>query len=246
MHRCYVAPEHWSSGDTRLGPEEARHLLQVLRMEQGQHLEVFNGQGEVAPAELISVQDGQAVVCIGAIRQVPAPAVRYTLYQGLPRTQRMELIVQKAVELGFHRIVPLYTRHSLIRWNPDQAHKKITRWKRIALNAAKQCGNPYLLDIEEPLSFTDWAARGSVEKKPVFFGSLHGDARPLKAAVHAVRATAPSQVGCLVGPEGDFSREELETVHALGLCPVTLGPRVLRSETAALYMMTVITYEWTG
>jgi 16S rRNA (uracil1498-N3)-methyltransferase len=240
--RCFITPSDWTGDEITLSPEESHHLLHVLRARPGQTIEVFNGAGGTGLAEVRAVAGKCVTVAVRERRSVPRPAAQFTLVQALPREQKMDLIVQKATELGAAAIVPVLTEHAVVRLKPDQAAEKQERWTRIVLNAAKQSGVAWLPEVRTPQPLSAFLA-----SRPAFdaflLGSLAEGAEPVGDVLRRIRGSART-IAFAVGPEGDFSAGEIDAFRAAGAVPVSLGASVLRAETAALYALSVLRYEF--
>ncbi len=242
--RCFITPSDWTSDEIVLSPDESHHLLHVLRARPGQTVEIFNGSGGAGSAEIRAVAGKRVTVVVRERRSVPRPAVDLSLIQALPREQKMDLIVQKATELGVTSIVPVLSEHAVVRLEAGQAVEKQERWRRIALNAAKQSGVAWLPEIRAPQPLSDFlAARPACDA--FLLCSLAEGVEPARDVLQRIRATARS-VAVAVGPEGDFSEGELAAFCAAGALPVSLGRSVLRAETAALYALSILRYEFGG
>jgi 16S rRNA (uracil1498-N3)-methyltransferase len=239
--RCYAEPAAWTSDVIELGTEEAHYLRDVLRAKPGQVLRIFDGQGREADAELVEVLRRGARVRVLQQRYVPPPSTALVLVQALPREQKMDLIVQKATELGAARILPVISERSLVRLSEHDLAAKRERWERIALNAAKQCGSCWIPEIRKPAPLHDRIC--DMERPGLFLlASLLPDAEPLREVLHRALATRPPSVAVLIGPEGDFTAGESAAARNAGAVGVRLGPLTLRSETAALFAMSVVRY----
>jgi 16S rRNA (uracil1498-N3)-methyltransferase len=234
-HRFLLAPSAWSSGV--LEGDEARHLAQVLRIRAGEGITVFDGGGRRAPARVLAVSRDRVELELGeVVPPVPAtPAI--TLAQAVPKGKNMDLIVQKAVEMGVSRIQPLVTRHTIVQPGEGKADK----WRRTALEACKQCGQDLLPEICEPLTFTQWLAAGCVDGLRLI-ASLAPGSRPLREVLRDHPGTVAATL--LIGPEGDFSAEETTAALGTGFVPVSFGQVVLRVETASLYGISALRYEF--
>ncbi len=220
-----------------LSPEESHHLVRVLRVETGQELTLFDGQGARAKAAITDVSKKAVTARITARETFPPPAVEITLIQALPKPGRFELVLQKATELGVRRIQPILSAHTVTR--PKNPEKQLERWQTIIRNAAQQCGTAWLPELnplqplaEVPLGFD-----------VAFIGSLHPNAKPFHDAFAALDRTAPETAALLIGPEGDFTEEEVCAAVAAGATPVTFGQQILRTETAAIFGLSVMAYE---
>lgn len=239
MARFFLSPEAWG-GEGLLEGDEARHLGQVLRAGEGECVTVFDGRGRSADAEVLEVTKRAVRLQLGEVRQAEAPRPAVTLAQAVPKGKTMDLIVQKAVELGVAVIQPLVTRHGVAR--PDA--RKAEKWRRVALEACKQCGQDWLPELREPLDLMAWLAgqdRDAVELRLI--ASLAEGVRPMREVLR--EAGMSEQVVVLVGPEGDFSSEETRAALESQYRPLSLGPLVLRVETASVFCLAAIRYEFT-
>jgi 16S rRNA (uracil1498-N3)-methyltransferase len=243
MRRCLVESMDWSSPRVPLPEAETHHLVHVLRVGEGETVSLFDGHGVEAPAVLRREQDGTFALELQAEpRTVPHPRVRMTLLQALPKGRRMDLIVEKATELGVLRVVPTITDRVVARPYPSKAASRTARWHRVAAGAAKQCQTPYVPEISEPTSYLN-ALRIGASADLFLVGALEGDPTPLKARLRALPSPPPSTVALLIGPEGDLTPSELAEARDAGAQPVSFGPLTLRVETAALYGIGAVLYE---
>lgn len=236
MARFYLPPDAWEN--PALTGDEARHLSQVLRMKAGDSLIVFDGKGRRAAAEVLEVSRDRVPLKVGDVLPSDLPMPAITLAQAIPKGKNMDLIVQKSVELGIAAIQPLVTRYTVVQPGEGKSEK----WRRNALEACKQCGQDTLPEIAEPLGFERWI--GSQQDAPglKLIASLAPGARPLREVLRAHPGTA--QATFLVGPEGDFSAEETDAAIAAGYLPVSLGSIVLRVETATIFCLSALRYEF--
>ena len=242
MPRFYVSPAEWPQERIRLAPEPAHHLLNVLRCRAGDPVTIFDGRGHEAGARVADTGRGTAVLEVGARSEQPPPRVAIVLVQALPKAQKMDLIVQKATELGASAVQPVSTARSLLRLDGEPALERVRRWQKIAIGAAEQCGTlwvPQVEPIRDLASFLE-ADHGCV---PLLLASLAPDARPMAAALREIRPGGRQRVGILIGPEGDLTPEEVQAARQAGAVAVSFGSRVLRTETAALYALSVLDYE---
>lgn len=240
--RCYVPPASWHAHELDLPPEEVHHLHTVMRARMGEPVVAFDGCGRSADCEILELDRRHARLRVIQQREQPHPKPEFILLQGLPREQKMDFLIQKATELGVHRIRPVQTDHAVVRLREDLEAPKRERWQRIALNAAKQCGTPWIPEIEpvQPLL----ACLTDMPRVDVLIVcSLEPDAQPLRAVLQSARESAPASVAILVGPEGDFSARERAAARNAGGRAVRLGDSILRSETAAIFVLSVLTYE---
>jgi 16S rRNA (uracil1498-N3)-methyltransferase len=209
----------------------------VLRLKLGDTLNVFDGSGHEAQARITEIAKDSVRLTILQQSSTPALPCRITLAQAIPK-KNMDLIVQKATELGVSSIVPLVSDRSVVK--PDEDSKKTERWREIALEACKQCGNNWLPEIEAPQQAHDYLA--SLPKHDLkLIASLQPDAKPLKTILG--EPANQKSVLILIGPEGDFTPAELSLAKSAGCLPLSLGPLVLRAETAAIYALSILHHE---
>ena len=216
-----------------LPPTAARHV-QVLRMQPGHTLTLFNGEGGEFSAHVQHMGRSDVRVLVGEHRNVECEAaVQVHLAVGMPANERMDWLVEKATELGVHRITPLMTERSVIRLSGERAEKKQTHWQAVAASASEQCGRNRVPVIDLPERLDTWLARQTPTAE-VMHGvlSLHASTQPLPR----LRETcAPTSSWVLLnGPEGGLTDAEDAAARAKGFAALTLGTRVLRAETAAL------------
>jgi 16S rRNA (uracil1498-N3)-methyltransferase len=239
MHRFHLPPEAWDSAV--LGESESHHCADVLRLSPGDKVAVFDGCGREARAEISSVERGRVSLKLSAPAKTPPPPCRITLAQAVPKGKNMDLIVQKAVELGAARIAPLLSDRTVVQLEGNDTDRKRSKWQAVALEACKQCGQNHLPEVSEPLSVRAFLEREE-KKGLLLIASLQPDARPIKTVL-AEHGAAPAAATILVGPEGDFTPAEIALAKSHGCLPVTLGPIILRTETAAIYCLSVLAHE---
>jgi 16S rRNA (uracil1498-N3)-methyltransferase len=238
MHRFYLP----NLQQPVLSAAEAHHALHVLRLKVGDTLNVFDGRGHEAQARIAETAEDTVRLKVLTHSSTPALPVRITLAQAIPK-KSMDLIVQKATELGVAVIVPLASERTLVKLDDDS--KKMDRWREIALESCKQCGNNWLPEIQPPQKAHGFL--GSLPKYDLkLIASLQPDAQPLKAILSGTPTpghTGNPSVLILIGPEGDFTPAELNLAKSAGCLPLSLGPLVLRAETAAIYALSILHHE---
>lgn len=244
MKRCFLAPDKWQEDTAFLSEAESRHLIGVLRAHAGTQIEILDGAGRAGFAEVVDPNKKRAEIRIAAQTIADATVPRRILAQALVREQQMDSLIQKAVELGVHEIWPLQTDHAVVKIRPAETEKKLARWRAVALASCKQSGNPWLPIIAPVRNLTDVLADLQEASGAVCFGALQANAHPLPTYFGRLRQENCPQVTMLIGPEGDFSAAEIKALLAAGAHPVTLGPRVLRVETAALFFLAALEYAW--
>jgi 16S rRNA (uracil1498-N3)-methyltransferase len=240
--RCYIHRDAWNKPSVDLSDDESHHLLHVLRVKVGQKIEVFNGEGGTGIASVETTGRDAVTVRILERAEQKRPGVQFALIQALPREQKMDLIIQKATELGASEILPVTTEHAVVQLKQDRSEGKRERWEKIALNAAKQCGTAWLPKISTAQSLPAFLS-GHRHFDALLVCALDENTRPIRDALQSIKSRPMASVGVLVGPEGDFSAAEMESIRAAGAIPVSLGGSVLRSETAAIYALSVLRYE---
>lgn len=244
MPRFFLPPPAWldSGCQPALTGDEARHLSQVLRIQAGAVIRVFDGAGHHADAEVLQVSRDRVSLRLGTahVQRPTHPVI--TLAQAIPKGKNMDLIVQKAVELGIASIQALVTRHTIV--HPGEG--KPGKWRRTALEACKQCGQDLLPTIPDPQPFDLWIATCSGASTPhpglQLIASLTPGARPMRDVLHEHSGTTHATL--LIGPEGDFSPDESAAAIAAGFQPISLGSIILRVETAALFCLSALRYEF--
>lgn len=238
----FAAPEELQRELCELSPESSHHLARVLRVQVGQEVSVFDGRGRGADAEVESVSKKCVVLRILKRWQREPHRVNITLVQSLPKGAKLDLILQKAVELGCSKIIPLQTQNAIVKLKATDAGQKRERWEKIILNAAEQCGTCWLPEVA-PVCTVNELLPELGEYDLVLIGALDDDTRPLKTVLREADERGIKRVAVLIGPEGDFTPEEMSSFREAGATGVTFGPQILRTETAALYALSALSYE---
>lgn len=245
MTRCFVNPAQWNQPEISLSPEESHHLLSVLRAGRGKQITLFNGQGQVATGRLLGTKKGQVRVKIleDTRHNVPHPSVSITLIQAVPKHSLMDFIIQKATELGVSAIAPVLTERVIVRWTDREIQKRHTRWQRIALEAVKQCGLNWFPDIQPAVPLSDLLPQLSLFDQCIV-ASLHQKARPFREVINTMNRKTIKTIALVIGPEGDLAEHETKAMLSAGAVLARFGPNILRVETAALYGLSLLTYEF--
>jgi 16S rRNA (uracil1498-N3)-methyltransferase len=245
MHRFYISPETWNPRELTLLGGEAHHARDVLRMKRGDRAVLFNGRGREITAEIVDLAKGEVRLRKLTENETPSLRCRITLGQAIPKGKNMDLIVQKAVEIGAAEIAPLVSERTIVDLDKEEAAQKREKWQQVAIEAAKQCGQNWLPAIQTPRKVKDFFAQHSTHDVRLI-GSLQPDALHLKGVLADYRernGDRPQTILMMVGPEGDFTPAELALAKSHGCRPITLGPIILRVETAAIYCLSVLSYE---
>ena len=217
----------------------ANHIMRVLRLRSGEALTVFDGSGGEFGARIEEFRRDSVVVAVDDHRLLERESpLRLTLAQGISRGERMDWVIQKATELGTSRIVPLFTKRSMVRLDEKQADRKLQHWRAVAIAACEQCGRNRIPELAAPVDFFDvLPAEASGATRLLL--SPTGDLR-IEDLGQDVRQGASKGITVLIGPEGGLEDVEQEAALAAGFKAVRLGPRVLRTETAAIAALTII------
>lgn len=234
--RIYLAGA-WSEGSTlRLDERAAHYVAHVLRKKPGDELVLFNGSANECRARILAVRKADVEVVVGECRAVaresPLDAV---LAQGVSRGERMDYAVQKAVELGVRRIVPLFTEHSVVRLDDERRARRVEHWQAVAISACEQCGRTRVPAVDGITELSAWLPTTEGVRLV-----LHPDGARRLSELPPPRG----HVTLLVGPEGGLSGREVDQAVAAGFVPVCLGPRTLRTETAGVAALTALQVLW--
>ena len=271
LHRFYLPPGSTRGDSLRLDGREAHHALRVLRLKRGELVAVLDGVGNEFLCAVENSSRDAVTLSVSLKNFTPPPPCSITLLQAVPRGKIIESIIQKAVELGARRIVPLLTERVVTQLDDEDAGNKRDKWQQVAVEAIKQCGATWLPRIEAPTTIENFLAAdrssgrqtvrlvrenekcGSLPKAatPTPFelalvGSLQKERRHPRECFQEFQAKhgrLPQSVGVWIGPEGDFTLAELEAIQAAGALPISLGRLVLRVETAAIYCLSILNYE---
>lgn len=227
-----------------LDAEQSHHCVQVMRQAVGDLFAVFDGHGAEAKARITEISRDEVKFQVLAKASSPRPAHPVWLAQALTKAKSMDLIIEKATELGVSELAPLQSDHSVAHVEDEKASAKVEKWQKLTIEAAKQCGQNWLPIIRPPHAPKDFVTaipKGAVK----LIASLQNEARPLKTALReqlqGVKPGTPIVV--MIGPEGDFTPAEIGQARSAGFIPVSLGKIILRAETAAFFALSAIAYE---
>ena len=245
MPRFYIDPESWDESNLRLEGDEFHHCVNVLRLQSGDPVVVFDGLGMEIQTSIKDISKKVAYLDLNNQERIISPArkTKIALAQAIPKGKNMDLIIEKGTELGVNHIYPFISERTIIRLNQSDSIKKQEKWQRVAIEACKQSGQNWLPKVEQPqklLSMIDSLIR---EFDLVLIASLQPAAKHLKQILLNRTTKHPESILILIGPEGDFTSSETAKAIGAGAESMTLGPITLRTETAAIYSLSVVAHE---
>jgi 16S rRNA (uracil1498-N3)-methyltransferase len=242
VQRYFVEPSAVTDSRVSITGDDVKHIVRVMRMEAGEEVIVCDGLGHAYRVQLTDLGDTSVQgKIVEILAQSPESNVKITLAQGLPKGDKMELIVQKGTEVGINRFIPLDMARCVVQYDAKKEQKRRERWQKIAKEAAEQAHRNLIPSIGEPMSFKQLMS--ALDGFDLVVVPYEGEkARGLRE----VLAEHPDakHIGVLIGPEGGIADAEIEMALAQGALPVTLGPRILRTETAGLVAATCIYYHY--
>ena len=241
-HRFFVAPEVLSTTPARLGQELAHRIGRVLRLSTGDHIFLLDGSGQEVEAEITAIAHDEVLVCALASRQPHTePWTQVSLYQAALAGERFEWVLEKGTELGVSRFVPLICARNTAKLpvGGREWHQKLVRWQAIVRSAAEQSHRARLPRLEAPMPL---ASAVAAMAKPAIM-AWEGSSSPLTPILTALGAIRPPGLSLAVGPEGGFTDEEVALAEAAGVRLASLGPRILRAETAGIALATLALYQ---
>ena len=241
MHRCYLPQADFRASTLCIEGEEAHHALRVMRLRAGDECVVFDGRGQAAEVQVLSGHGSSMCVEVKELLPPMPPVAGITLALAVPKGNNMELIVQKSVELGVSRIIPLITERTIVRLSGKEAAAKAEKWRRTVLEACKQCGVNTLPVVEEPQPYKLFLQRDDLPALKVQC-AIVPHARPLRRVLEDGRSEGQRECVLLIGPEGDFSPAEYAAAESVGYTPTGLGPIILRVETAVFMAVAAARY----
>ncbi|HMH42898.1 MAG TPA: 16S rRNA (uracil(1498)-N(3))-methyltransferase [Pyrinomonadaceae bacterium] len=244
--RFYASPQAFASDakSVTLTAEETRHLRDVLRLKSGEEVYVFDGRGREVRGTVQSITRDSTEVSVGSEVDPAQPEspLRLTLAVALLKGEKFDLVMQKATELGVARVIPVITARADVKLrNDDDAERKLIRWRRIALEATKQCGRARLMDIENPVAFDNLIVRPKGDQLRLMFSERDGTS--LATAVGETGERRNSVIA-IVGSEGGWTDEEIDQAGEAEWKIVTLGGRILRAETAAIVVAALLQHRF--
>ncbi|TCT16877.1 16S rRNA (uracil1498-N3)-methyltransferase [Natranaerovirga pectinivora] len=243
MYRFFVDSRQISEKEIIILGDDVNHIKNVLRMEKGECLVICNGQGEDYYCIIDSVENDRVIALIQekTISETELKTKIY-LFQGMPKKDKMELIIQKSVELGVQEIIPVITQRTIIKLEPKKEIKKIERWNAISLSAAKQAKRGIIPKVSNTMSFNEALTFASKELDAVLIP--YEKANNISVTKSIIESMKVNSVGIFIGPEGGFEEEEIEKAIKYGAQPISLGKRILRTETAGLTLLSILMYNF--
>lgn len=239
MHHFFVKDEQIQDKEIRICGEDGKHLRKVLRVKEGERILVNDEQGFEYTCEISGFTETEVIASIrwkeAADRELP---IELTLFQGLPKGDKMELIIQKAVELGVAQIVPVETKRCVVKLDEKKAEKKQSRWQAIAESAAKQSKRAVIPKVCPVCSMKEALREAENMDMLLIPYELAEGMEETRKRLQEVKEKR--SVGIFIGPEGGFEEEEVSLAGEAGAYPITLGKRILRTETAGLYLLSVL------
>lgn len=242
MHHFFVTPQQISGDKIRIEGGDVNHMKNVLRMKLHEKAEISDGESRTYLCEVEAYEEDVAILHI--LEEMEAdtePASKLYLFQGLPKSDKMELIVQKAVELGVYQVIPVAMKRSVVRLDDKKAAKKADRWNSIAESAAKQTGRSRIPEVTMPLSYNEALKMAEELDVTLLPYELAGGMEVTREVIRQIKSG--QSVGIFIGPEGGFEPEEVDAAVSMGAKVITLGRRILRTETAGLATLAVLMFE---
>lgn len=241
MQHFFVTPEQVKGEYIYIDGSDVNHMKNVLRMKIGEQLEINDGNNCKYLGHIESMEDGGIQVLIEEELHVETelPSKIY-LFQGLPKSDKMELIVQKAVELGVTEVIPVTTKRAVVKLDDKKKDKKVERWNSIATSAAKQSARGIMPIVSGVVTYKMAIERAKTMDVAIIPYEL---AEGMAATRKLIEAIQPGEsIAIFIGPEGGFEKEEIEMALEAGVTPITLGKRILRTETAGLTTLSILMY----
>lgn len=243
MARFFVTPDQIRQNTINIYDGDVNHIRNVLRMRVGDELSISDGEGTDYHCTIQSL-DKDIVVCNieNSWKSYSELPVKLYLFQGLPKSDKMELIIQKAVELGAFEVVPVSTSRSIVKLDDKKAAKKIARWQQISESGAKQSSRAIIPVVKEPMTFKQALAYAKeLDAVLIPYEKAEG-IEETRAIIETLKTSQVKSVGIFIGPEGGFAENEVELAMEAGAKPITLGKRILRTETAGLTTLSILMF----
>lgn len=241
MQHFFVTPEQVEKPYIYLEGSDVNHMKNVLRMKRGEKAEISDGNNRKYVCAVERYEEGRAILRIEEERELDTELdARICLFQGLPKADKMELVIQKAVELGAAEIVPVVTKRTVVKLDAKKGDKKVQRWNEIAKSAAKQAGRGIVPQVSRILTYQEALQYASSLDVTLFPYELAEGMAYSREVISSVKRG--QSVGVFIGPEGGFEKEEVDLASGQGARAITLGRRILRTETAAIAVLSLLMY----
>ncbi len=242
MSRFFVQKSAIKGKNIMVDGEEAHHILDVMRLKELDKVVTFDGTGMEYVGFIKEIKRKNLVIEIVETRTPSNKgSSKVTLIQAIPKKDKMDYIAEKATELGVFSIVPVATKRTIPDWDEAKRNANVERWRKIAQEASKQCGRSDIPEIDGIVDFTE-SVRGANKYDLALIAALSDEAVPIKDILRDFKG---GRVAIAIGPEGDFTPDEIKLARESGFKLVSLGPRVLKSDTAGLAMLAILNYEFT-
>lgn len=244
MQHFFVTPEqvHGEDLEIVITGSDVNHIANVLRMKEGEELEISDGNNHLYLCAISLMEDNQITVNIKTEQDIESELpCRIFLFQGLPKSDKMDLIVQKCVELGVYEVIPVNTKRTIVKLDDRKAAKRTERWNTIAESACKQAGRAIIPKVAKPISMKEALIFAATMDVCLIPYELADDMETTRQVLAGIQ---PGQtVGIFIGPEGGFETQEVELAMEIGAVPITLGKRILRTETAGLAILSILMFQ---
>lgn len=242
MYQFFVEPDQINDKSVTIDGPDVNHIKNVLRMQIGEELAVSNGiDGREYRCSIEKFEDEQVICTLLFIKEAEVElSSKIYLFQGLPKADKMELIIQKAVELGAYQVIPVATKRAVVKLDEKKAASKVARWQQIAEAAAKQSKRKIIPEINKVINFKEAVSMArSMDIKLIPYELAEG----METTKSIIESIKPGQnIAVFIGPEGGFEEAEIELAKTAGIEPITLGKRILRTETAGLAVLSWLMY----
>lgn len=242
MHHFFVSPEQIEGGRARIYGEDMRHIRRVLRMKKGEKLLISDGGDWDYLCTIEHISEEEILLTIEeeneSVAELPSKVV---LFQAIPKSDKMELIIQKAVELGVYAVVPFISERVIVKLDAKKEKAKRTRWKAVALSAAKQSGRNIIPDICEVMDFQSAMKYAQQFEHKLIPYELASDMHKTRNIISSIKKG--ESIAVCIGPEGGFEEGEVEKAISSGFIPLTLGKRILRTETAGFVILSNLMFK---
>lgn len=242
MYRFFVSPDQTLGDCIPIGGSDFNHIKHVLRMKIGEEIIISNGQDREYYCIIELFETDQVIARItDVVENSVELSTKITLFQGLPKSDKMELIIQKAVELGVYEVIPVVSKRTIVKLDDKKEAKKRERWNTIALSAAKQAKRGMIPKVSKTMTWKEALSYATTLDMSIM---PYEDARGISHSREVIKSIkGKKSLGIFIGPEGGFDESEVATANELGIECVTLGKRILRTETAGLTILSIIMFE---